>query len=162
MSAFASHDSVNQTVLDQQSANEAELKQLLTQAEPLALQVLQGDAYEQAGLAIPEDQADLAQADELSAFDAVRAMREPIPEATRKMSEAGTLAEHLSEARTELFPSLTTAAAKLNEQGYTSNWIDNDLNAIGEQANRLMEQACQSGIAGATAEVGQRLLGGQA
>lgn len=59
---FASHDSVNRTVLDQQAENQEELKQLLTQAEPLALQVVQGQAYEAARLAEDVDTANLAQA----------------------------------------------------------------------------------------------------
>ena len=42
--------------------NNEELRKLLSEAEPLALQVLEGEAYEKAGLASDTDKADLEQA----------------------------------------------------------------------------------------------------
>ncbi|MEZ6134411.1 MAG: hypothetical protein R3C53_05820 [Pirellulaceae bacterium] len=95
---------------------------------------------------IPSIQADLAEADRLSAFDAVQAMQTTIPLARRKMSEAKTLANHLSMARQSLFPRLKQASERLRELQYATEWIDQILNELGSRANHVLKQATESSV----------------
>lgn len=96
---------------------------------------------------IPSVQEDLAQADQLAAFDAVQAMQRFVPLARRKIDEANTLADLLTGAREQLFPELKSAAEKLQHWGYPSDWIDTVLQRIAEHADQLMAQAAQASIA---------------
>ena len=96
---------------------------------------------------IPSVEKDLAEADKISAFDAVGAMQNSLPPAQRKMSEAMTLGQVLLDARQKLFPQLHVAADKLRDLHYTSNWIDQELRAVTDRANALMKSATDHSIA---------------
>ncbi len=96
---------------------------------------------------IPSIQNDLAEADKVSAFDAVGAMQNLLPPARRKINEATELGGHLLAAREKLFPNLRQSADKLNELRFTSNWIDVELVAITGRANELMQAAVERSIA---------------
>ena len=127
------HDTLN--------ARQQDLEQAAAQEKELALAAEQDHYFSLPNYfekLLPSVQADLAEADKLSAFDAVQAMQTPIPAATRKMTEAAALAGHLTKAQQELFPQLTAATEKINARGYASNWVDDELRAIGEDADRLM------------------------
>ena len=108
---------------------------------------------------IPSIQNDLAEADKISAFDAVGAMQSLLPTARRKMNEATELGESLLGAREKLFPKLREAANKLGELRFTSNWIDGELVTITARANELMRAAVERSIAGETALLGSDLQG---
>ncbi|MCA9183020.1 MAG: hypothetical protein KDA51_16270 [Planctomycetales bacterium] len=96
---------------------------------------------------IPAVQKDVATADQQSAFNAVEAMQGAIPEARRKLDQAGKLAAQIQQAREQLFPELTNAAEKLKQWHYTSTWIDDDLREITTRANELMQLASERSIA---------------
>lgn len=96
---------------------------------------------------IPAVEKDLAEADKLSAFDAVGAMQNSLPPAQRKMSEAIALGQVLLEARQKLFPQLHTQADKLGELRFTSHWIDAELRGVSQRANALMKSAVDHSIA---------------
>lgn len=106
---------------------------------------------------IPAVQKDVATADEQSAFNAVEAMQDTIPETRRKLDQAGALARQVSQAREQLFPELTSAAEELNQWHYTSTWIDDDLREITAQANELMQLAIERSIAAEIDEMANRL-----
>lgn len=106
---------------------------------------------------IPSIQDDLAEADKISAFDAVGAMQNALPTARRKMHEAANLGELLLGAREKLFPKLRQAADKLSELRFTSNWIDSELVTITARANELMKAAIARSIAADAAALGNDL-----
>lgn len=106
---------------------------------------------------IPSIQNDLAEADRISAFDAVGAMQNALPTARRKMNEATALGNQLLGARETLFPKLRQAADKLSELRFTSNWIDSELATITARANELMKAAVSRSITGDAASLGNDL-----
>ncbi len=105
---------------------------------------------------IPAIQKDVAIADQQSAFNAVEAMQNAIPEARRMLDQAGELATQIRQAREQLFPELTSAAEKLKQWHYTSTWIDDDLREITARANEFMQLASERSIAPEIEELANR------
>ncbi|MGN6543954.1 MAG: hypothetical protein ACTHK7_02820, partial [Aureliella sp.] len=108
---------------------------------------------------VPAAQANLKQADEMSAFDAVGAVQGPLASLERQLSQAQQLGRHLLAARTELYPNLHQAADALKQLGYTSDWIGGELVAIGRRADELFETAAKQSVAGDIDQVAAALTG---
>ena len=106
---------------------------------------------------IPAIEKDLAEADKLSAFDAVGAMQNALPPAQRKMSEATALGQVLLDARQRLFPELHAQASKLTELKFTSHWIDAELRGLTQRANALMKACVDHSIAQDTSSLAEEL-----
>ena len=142
------------------SAAQADLQKCVAQDKRLESES-NGDKYfnlpDYLETLIPSIQNDLAEADKISAFDAVGAMQSSLPTARRKMNEATELGLNLLEAREKLFPKLREAADKLGALRFTSNWIDGELVTITARANELMRAAIERSIAGDTASLGSDL-----
>lgn len=102
---------------------------------------------------IPSVQKNLQRADDLSAFDAVEAINGPLVEAKRQLAEASELGQRLLAAREQFFPQLHTHADALQRQGYTSNWIGDELTRLTAKANGLYEAATSVSIAGSIEEL---------
>lgn len=96
---------------------------------------------------IPSIQKDLAQAESLSSHDAVSAMQGPVSLASRKLAEGMTLGTLIAEYRGKFFTQLRTISDSLKSMGYTTHWIDADLNERSEHADRLFELAAKESIA---------------
>lgn len=147
-------------VHDTLSAAQADLQKCVTQDKRLDTESV-SDKYfslpDYLETLIPSIQNDLAEADRISAFDAVGAMQNSLPTARRKMTEATELGDRLLSARERLFPKLRETADKLSELRFTSNWIDSELLTISARANELMKAAVERSIAGDTATLGADL-----
>lgn len=113
---------------------------------------------------IPSLQADVAEADRLSAFDAVQAMEKPIPSARRKLSESRKILEILVDARQNLLVKLQEIGLKLREANYSSQWIGIGLEQLSNRANELLQTATDHSIEGEIAQFQEQLgqLGSQA
>ncbi|MEY4566195.1 MAG: hypothetical protein RLY14_1165, partial [Planctomycetota bacterium] len=113
---------------------------------------------------IPSLQADVAEADRLSAFDAVQAMEKPIPVARRKLSESRKIIEVLVDARKNLLVKLQEIGSKLREANYSSQWIGISLEQLSIRANELLQTATDRSIEGEIVQFQEQLgqLGSQA
>ena len=96
---------------------------------------------------IPSVQADFDQADKIAALDPVQAMQDPIPRALRKLRDAKSVTRAVQQARSDLFPSLNDHAPQLQELGYETDWIQERVRNLDEQANDLLELATSRDIA---------------
>jgi hypothetical protein len=95
---------------------------------------------------IPSLQADVAEADRLSAFDAVQAMEKPIPIARRKLNESRKILELLGDARKNLLVNLQEIGAKLQAANYSSQWIGAGLEELSNRANELVNLATERSV----------------
>lgn len=96
---------------------------------------------------IPSIQKDLAEAESLSTHDAVSAMQGPAESASRKLAQGMKLGSMIAEYRGKYFDQLKTTSEALRAMGYTTHWIDADLQEQSKQANELFEKATKQSIA---------------
>jgi uncharacterized membrane protein YgcG len=106
---------------------------------------------------IPAIQRDLDTADQQAAFDAVQAMQITLPAARRKITETAAVVLILKQARTQQFPVLTQASEQLQQLGYASSWIDDELLSMTATADQLMEVINQRSVASETEELSAAL-----
>ena len=137
-------------VLDQLSQTQKQFEVATAQEKTLDTQAAQDryfDAPSYFSVLLPAVQANLKQADELSAFDAVQAVQGPLATAQRQLTEAMQLGRDLLNAREQLFPKLQAAADALKVRGYASPWIGDQLISITSVADDLFKQAVNQSIA---------------
>ena len=96
---------------------------------------------------IPSAQEDYDKADDLALADPVQAMQVQIPSGERKISEATSIAKTVQHARDVIFPKLNQYAPELQKLEYNTNWIQQTVAHLGEQANRTIEQAVDRSVA---------------
>ena len=96
---------------------------------------------------IPSVQKDLAEAESLSSHDAISAMQGPVNLASRKLAEGMKLGSMIAEYRGKFFTELRSTSDALKSMGYTTHWIDADLNERSAHANGLFEIASKQSIA---------------
>jgi len=96
---------------------------------------------------IPSAQADVKEAEPLSATDAVSAIDGPIARASRKLNDARSLAACMEEFRLQKLPEMIAISEKLRGLSYPTAWMDVELKQRSQRANQLMEKATQQSIA---------------
>lgn len=92
-------------------------------------------------------ESDYRQADDLSGFDPVRAVRVPLANGNRKLLELRMLLETIQAARANLFPILQRHADELKGLAYNSDWIDARLDKLTHQANELVGECSEKSVA---------------
>ncbi len=92
-------------------------------------------------------QANLKNADELSAFDAVQAVQGPLANAQRQLAEAMQLGRYLLTAREQLFPKLQADIEALKQRGYAAPWVGDQLIHLTRAADELFKKAATQSIA---------------
>ncbi|MFM8570917.1 MAG: hypothetical protein ACKOAU_04910, partial [Pirellula sp.] len=95
---------------------------------------------------IPSIQKDIASAESLSTHDAVSAMQGPVSLASGKLTEGIKLGSLIAEYRGKYFTELRSISDSLKSMGYTTHWIDADLNERSAHANQLYELAASQSI----------------
>jgi hypothetical protein len=95
---------------------------------------------------VPALQRELAEADDMSTFDAVGAMEIAIPQLQRKMAEINGLSGHIDSTRKRVMPILQENGQKLQTLGYRTDWIDNELQRLTGVANVLVKQLVEKSI----------------
>ncbi|MFM8397877.1 MAG: hypothetical protein ACKOAH_08600, partial [Pirellula sp.] len=95
---------------------------------------------------IPSVQKDLAEAESLSNHDAVSAMQGPVSLASRKLAQGMKLGSMIADYRGKYFTELRNLSDSLKAMGYTTHWIDADLNERSAHADRLFELAAKQSI----------------
>ncbi len=108
---------------------------------------------------IPSAQADFDEADEIAAVDPVEAIQNQIPRGSRKMVDALTLVDSIKQARTEIFPKLNELAPQLQELEYNTNWIQQRVRSLSENANGLLETAVDRSVRPEAVKFGEELTG---
>ena len=106
---------------------------------------------------LPAVQANLKNADDLSAFDAVQAVQGPLAVASRQLNEAMDLGRYLLTAREQLFPKLQADAEALKQRGYASTWIGGQLMTITQAADELFKKAANESIAADNQQISNEL-----
>ena len=120
---FASNDSLELSVLEEQEEKAAELATLLSDAEPLALQIIEGEAFERASLADAADKVALAEvkqkfAELEPAILRLRGMTEGFypwfEEADELFTPAAVAGEKISSVRIQLLTGTESSAGSGN------------------------------------------------
>ncbi|MFM7516173.1 MAG: hypothetical protein ACKO3V_04470, partial [Pirellula sp.] len=106
---------------------------------------------------IPSVQKDLAEAESLSNHDAVSAMQGPVSLASRKLAQGMKLGSMIADYRGKYFTALRNLSDSLKAMGYTTHWIDADLNERSAHADRLYELAAKQSIATEIESFGQSM-----
>ena len=97
---------------------------------------------------LPSAQQDFDTADDMAGTDPVKAIQTHIAAGDRKMQEALAITACVQYARSTVFPLLNELAPPLQQLGYQTEWMQQQVSELGERANQLCEQAT-------TASVGQ-------
>ena len=106
---------------------------------------------------LPSAQAEQDRAESIARVDPVRAVDETIPLGARKTNDALSVAKSVSGARANLFPVIEKSVPQLQELGYDTRWIDQRVEELGDQANRLMFEACQDEISDSSTDFGDSI-----
>ncbi len=106
---------------------------------------------------LPAARTLLKNADQLSTFDAVRAMEGPLQQLDVQLNEAQLLGDHLNAAREELFPKMRNESEGLRKREIATAWIDSELKLISQFADETFAKAAQASVAEQVEAVADRL-----
>jgi uncharacterized membrane protein YgcG len=96
---------------------------------------------------LPSAQQDYDDADALCSTDPVQAIQKQIAQGSRKLTDALSIADAIRQGRSRMFPKLEESAPLLEQRGYDVKWMEENVQALGAQADELIASATKQSVA---------------